>query len=72
MIQYVYTLFFTVEILFRFGAEWQGGWKCSGEDCGWNVFDLFIVVVAWVEASLSRLGLGPLGRLVCRGVLGSL
>ena len=67
--QYVYTVAFTVEILFRLVAEWQGGWTCQGEDRAWNLFDLFIVIVAWFEASLGRLGLGPLGHLILCGVL---
>ena len=56
VIQYIYTLAFTVEIFFRIGAEWHDGWTCRGEDRAWNCFDLFIVMVAWFEASLGRLG----------------
>ncbi|CAL1149196.1 unnamed protein product [Cladocopium goreaui] len=53
VIQYVYTLAFTVEIFFRIGAEWHDGWTCRGEDRAWNCFDLFIVMVAWFEVSID-------------------
>lgn len=53
VIQYVYTLAFTVEIFFRIGAEWHDGWTCRGEDRAWNCFDLFILMVAWFEVSID-------------------
>jgi len=52
VVQYIYTVAFTVEIVMRLLADREEG-KCRSDDCLWNLFDGSIVVVAWLEVGID-------------------
>jgi hypothetical protein len=52
---YCFTAFYTIEIGLLMVVEGAGFWL--GPDIGWNIFDLGIVLVAWVEILMNLLNI---------------